>query len=259
MDISQKKAKEIVGEYLAKKRASRISMKEINIKSYSKVWDQFSGIKFDLTEEELEDAGLSYKKITTSEGQEIYVADTLAACNQCDHPLTHDSISRGTTNLLNHLKICKKLDNNSSIISFTSPTQRKISANKKAEGDLKMVEFIAGGLRPMSLIDDQYLRNLLQHCVSIGALYGNIDINRIFNMRGKYEELVNEKYDEIISSLSTRVAKAYGLGYTSDDDRAYDVQQVHMPHRPLGQYGDVSNKFTDYCLRGDRSIKIHQY
>ncbi|CAF3371837.1 unnamed protein product [Rotaria sp. Silwood2] len=61
---------------------------------------------------------------------------------------------------------------------------RKTLSNEQSKviKDL-MVRWVCSDNRPFSIIDDNGLRALIQECVKLGSIYGNIDVNDI--LRGR--------------------------------------------------------------------------
>lgn len=217
MSASQaSKEKEAIGNLLAKKDGvTLISMKSLNVRSYSEIWSKFSPIRFDLSEQELEEKGIRYKICKSSDGTHMYISKFYVTCNECLKLFVHDTVSKGTSHLSNHLKTCGQLITPKKKVSQgprpTKEKRKSIVSKQSRNGidtsqfDEKLVDFLSQSLRPLSIIDDPSFRSLLQESITLGSIYGNVDVDLILNKTEWYEQKLLEKYVEHLSSVKSKV------------------------------------------------------
>jgi hypothetical protein len=131
-----------------------------------------------------------------TESGDFKIISGFASCKECKSTYTFDSSKIGTTPLQRHVCPDKKLDSNTATKSkqrssscsssssssitkikeadtlFNFGIQKQITGTKKDIDALKslMVQWVCGSLRPVSIVEDQGLVNLLQAAVNLGKL-----------------------------------------------------------------------------------------
>ncbi|CAF4521666.1 unnamed protein product, partial [Rotaria sp. Silwood2] len=106
---------------------------------------------------------------------------------------------------------------------------RKTLSNEQSKviKDL-MVRWVCSDNRPFSIIDDNGLRALIQECVKLGSIYGNIDVNDI--LRGR----------TIISAHLQVVAKSCRERIKESLQEPYKNRSIRDLH-PITCYGHRLN------------------
>lgn len=197
--------------------ASLISVKSFNKKIHSKVWDDFSSIKFTMSEDELIEKDIGFKKVLIGDETNL-ISSNFVACNTCLSPFLHEVNVQGTSPLSYHVRICNQ---NLSIQcekihSFTELKKKKLILSDTHKMYDSVVEFICKGLRPYLIINDDSFRDLIQTAISIGAKYGNVDVNQTLKRRDYYRDKMFSKYFEFVEDIKNQVADLYGISVTSD-------------------------------------------
>lgn len=201
----------------SKSGAQLLNMRDLNKKSHSKVWDYFSAISFTISEEELMEKEIPYKKIKIDESVDMLVADSLVACKDCLKVFVHDPVISGTSALTTHKKTCGSAGDEQmrKITQYAERPRRKVnSADSRA--DSAVVKFITKGLRPLSTIDDENFRKVIQEFIYIGARHGNVHVDDALSKKDYYKKRISTEYVAIVSSLHKEFKDFIGMSCTSD-------------------------------------------
>lgn len=238
-----KEHKEYIFSLICSKKAQLIDIKILIDKCFSKVWTYYAAISLNLEEDILIKKDLKFI-IRTFDNSEVKVALDFVSCKDCHKVFVNDRTSNGTGSLINHKKSCTIRSNFQNLDQFTKPTLRKLSELDKKEVDDQVIKFIAKGLRPMSMLDDDSFRDLIQRAIAIGSKYGYVTVDNIINHRNAYKEKLNNKYDHLIDHLHTEYEDLIGISCTTDlwtepmTSRKFICLTVH--HANQGTYKNIS-------------------
>ncbi|CAF1430901.1 unnamed protein product [Adineta steineri] len=145
--------------------------------------------------------------------------NNFVSCKNCF--TTYSYISNSTTFLMKHNCLSSDRKTNSTLSSScnTSSSQTLITtygqpktvrlpdSHSKEMKDL-LVRWICKDVRPFAIVDDDGFRKIAQRCVSIGAQYGNIDINQILRSSSTISSHIHEIADNERARLKDLLALA---------------------------------------------------
>ena len=141
--------------------------------------------------------------------KEIEVNKNFTACKYCKSVLVYDSKATGNNSLVYHSTICKFLPKNPSVIGYFKRNRNEYETeNLKAQLVESVGNFFTLDIRPFSTVEGKGFKKLVQKLITIGAQYGNIEINEILPTRTPIKCFVSVASNRIFKEMQNLMAKA---------------------------------------------------
>lgn len=113
----------------------------------------------------------------------MLISSGYVCCNACRKLFVHNNSTRGTTHLTSHLESCLHQQEHThakNIFHYAKPSKnRKINPTTKTKLDDAVVRFLAYGLRPLSIMNDQTFRTFFTMGMEIGSIYVILDTDSV--------------------------------------------------------------------------------
>ncbi|XP_035215718.1 zinc finger BED domain-containing protein 6-like isoform X2 [Stegodyphus dumicola] len=222
-----KQQKEVIEELFDKQKAVVTERSFMNLKGNkrfkSDVWSWFGDIKLLISRSEAKKLKIPYY-IRYCGGEQMMLSKMFVACFKCTALFIHNSQKSGTSTLRAHMKVCsrpksRRKRGSPTIIFFPSKTNNTlkdiaISDFEKHSTQDHIMNFILSSLSNFDIVENTEFQNLLQMCITIGATYGDVNIESMLCPQEKLSDfLLNDMYITSINHFYTEFQYIYGASY----------------------------------------------
>ncbi|XP_035215715.1 zinc finger protein 618-like [Stegodyphus dumicola] len=211
-----RKQKEVIEQLFQKQKAVVTRKSFMNMKGNrrfkSDVWNWFGDIKLLISRSEAKKLKIPYY-IRRCGDEQMVLSKVFVGCFKCLALFIHDS-QKSTSTLRYHIRTCsrpkeRKKRTTPNIIFFPNtkcPKQPEVFNDGDAiHAHEKLMNFALSTESSFDLIKDSEFHKILQMCITVGAIYGDVNIDSLlcatptltsFILNGLYESAVNAFYTE---------------------------------------------------------------
>lgn len=145
-----------------------------------------------------------FGKIQNNEGHEI---EGFVACRKCKNVLKH--ADSGTSNLVKHKCVHGDKKN----------TEKEINGDEKSKAIKVFTKWTIENCRPLKIVSDSGLREVVKFSIEIGAKYGkDVNVNKLLPSRSSISRNIEVLYEEVFKKIKNEISeiKDIGFGITTD-------------------------------------------
>ncbi|CAF1391214.1 unnamed protein product [Rotaria sordida] len=167
-----------------------------------------------------------------------------ASCNNCKKTFVYNSNS-GTSHLKEHSCTSNLIQTSTTSVMKQPTVEQYLTVQKNLTTDQSTVikdliaRWICTDIRPFSIIEDGGLRLLIQECVKLGSLYGNIHVDNILRGRTTISNHIYKLADTSRQQIKLILQEPYNSGCLSISPDFWNDK-----HRQISYLG-VSATFVD--------------
>lgn len=220
-----RKQKEVIEQLFQKQKAVVTRKSFMNMKGNrrfkSDVWNWFGDIKLLISRSEAKKLKIPYY-IRRCGDEQMVLSKIFVGCFKCLALFIHDS-QKSTSTLRYHIRTCsrpkeRKKRSTPNIIFFPNKKLPK-QPGAFTDGDAilaheKLLNFALSTESSLDVIKDPEFRKILQMCITVGAIYGDVNIDSLLCATPTLSSIIlKDLYMTSVNAFYTEFQHSYGVTY----------------------------------------------